>query len=55
MHYIAGLLTAILMIAKLGGYAAISWTVVFAPLLVWAVMGLLVLIVLIALAAWTKK
>lgn len=55
MHYIAGLLTAILMIAKLGGYATISWLMVFVPLLIWAGMGLLVLIVLIALAARAKK
>ena len=55
MHYIAGLLTGILMIAKLGGYATISWTVVFAPLLVWAAMGLLVLIVMVFIAGKVGK
>ena len=55
MHYIAGLLTAILMIAKLGGYATISWIMVFIPLLIWAGMSLLVLIVIIALSAWATR
>ena len=55
MHYIAGLLTAILMIAKLGGYATISWLMVMAPLLIWAAIGLLVLIVLVALSAWATR
>jgi hypothetical protein len=55
MHYIAGLLTAILMIAKLGGYATISWLMVFAPLLIWAGMALLILIVMVAIAALVGK
>ena len=55
MHYIAGLLTAILMIAKIGGYASISWLMVFLPLLIWAGMFLLVLIVIIALSAWATR
>ena len=55
MHYIAGLLTAILMIAKLGGYASLTWLLVFTPLLIWAGMSLLVLIVIIALAGWATK
>ena len=55
MHYIAGLLTGILMIAKLGGYATISWLMVFLPLLVWAGMALLVLLVMVALAGWATK
>ena len=55
MHYIAGLLTAILMIAKLGGYASLTWWIVFTPLLIWAGMSLLVLLVIIALSAWATR
>ena len=55
MHFIAGLLTGILMIAKLGGYATISWLMVITPLLVWAGMSLLVLIVMVALSAWATR
>lgn len=55
MIYIAGLLTAILLIAQIGGYIAVSWWLVFAPILVAMGLGLIILLSIAFLGAWLEK